>query len=49
MFLGVSLKEGSHFQLLFEKLLKNKPKNNMYFCLKTLKPDHIPSIRYRLY
>ena len=27
MFLGVLLKEGSHFQLLFEKLLTNKPRN----------------------
>ena len=27
MFPGVLLKEGSHFQLLFEKLLENKPKN----------------------
>ena len=44
MFLGVFLKEGSHFQLLFEKLLENNPKNSMYFCLKTLKPDNIPSI-----
>ena len=46
MFLGVLLKEGSHFQLLFEKLLENKPKNNMYFCVKTLKLNNIPSIRY---
>ena len=44
MFLGVLLKEGSHFQLLFKKLLENKPKNNMYFCLKTPKLDDIPSI-----
>ena len=36
MFLGVSLKEGSHFQLLFKKLLENKPKSNMCFCLKPL-------------
>ena len=28
MFPGVLLKEGSHFQLLFEKLLEKKPKNN---------------------
>ena len=28
MFLGVLLKEGCHFQLLFKKLLENKPKNN---------------------
>ena len=27
MFLGVLLKESSHFQLLFEKLLENKPRN----------------------
>ena len=27
MFLGVLLKEGSHFQLLLEKLLENKPRN----------------------
>ena len=46
MFLGVLLKEGSHFQLLFEKLLENKPKNNMYFCVKTLKLNNISSIRY---
>ena len=48
MFLGVLLKESSHFQLLFKKLVENKPKNNIYFCLKTLKPDNIPSIRYRM-
>ena len=48
MFLRVLLKKCSHFQLLFEKLLENKPKNNMYFCLKTLKLDNIPSIRYRI-
>ena len=48
MFLGVLLKEGSHFQLFFEKLLENKPKNDLYFCLKTLKLDNIPSIRYRM-
>ena len=27
MFLGVLLKEGSYFQLLFEKFLENKPRN----------------------
>ena len=27
MLLGVLLKEGSHFQLLFEKSLENKPRN----------------------
>ena len=27
MFLGVLSKEGSHFQLLFEKLLRNIPRN----------------------
>ena len=27
MFLDVLLKEGSHFQLSFEKLLKNKQRN----------------------
>ena len=27
MFLRVLLKEGSHFQLFFEKLLENKPRN----------------------
>ena len=49
MFLRVLLKKCSHFQLLFEKLLENKPKkNNMYFCLKALKLDNIPSIRYRI-
>ena len=48
MFLGVLWKEGSDFQLFFEKLLENKPKNDMYFCLKTLKLDNIPSIRYRM-
>ena len=48
MFLGVLLKEGSHFHLLFERLLENKPENNMYFCLKTLKLDNIRSIRYKM-
>ena len=48
MFLGVLLKEGSHFHLLFQKLLENKPKNSMYFCLKPLKLDNIPSIRYKM-
>ena len=48
MFLGVLLKEGSHFQLLFKELLENKLKNNMYFCLKTLELDTIPLIRYRM-
>ena len=24
------------------------PKNNMYFCLKSLKIDNIPSIRYKM-
>ena len=47
MFLGVLLKESSHFQLLFEKLLENKPKNNMYVCIKILKLDNTPSIRYK--
>ena len=27
MFLDVLLKEGSHFQLIFEKFLKNKQRN----------------------
>ena len=40
MFLGVLLKEGSHFQLLFEKLLN--------ISQETLKCDNIPSIRYRI-
>ena len=31
MFLGVLLKEGRDFHLLFEKLLENKPDRNMYF------------------
>ena len=48
MFLGVLLKEGSHFQLFFETLLENKPKNNIYFCLKILKLDNMLSIRYRM-
>ena len=39
IFLGVLVKEGSHFHLLFEKLQETKPENNMYFfCLKTPKP-----------
>ena len=29
MFLGVLLKEDSHFHLLFEKLLENKSQNNI--------------------
>ena len=45
MFAGVLLKEGSHFHLLFEKLLEKKPKNIMYFCLK---PPNIPSVRYKM-
>ena len=44
MFLGVLLKEGSHFHLHFE----NKPENNIYFRLKPQKLDNIPSIRYKL-
>ena len=48
MFLGVLLKEGSHFQLLLEKLLENKLKNNTYFGLKTLILDNALSIRYRM-
>ena len=44
MFLGILLKEGSHFHLPFE----NKPENNIYFCLKPPKHDNIPSIRYKL-
>ena len=48
MFLGVLLKEGSHFLLLFKKLLENKPNNNMYFCLKSSKLENIPSIRYQM-
>ena len=48
MFLGVLLKEGSHFQLLLEKLLENKLKNNTYSCLKTLILDNELSIRYRM-
>ena len=48
MFLGVLLMESSHFHLLFEKLLENKPKNRMYFCLKTSKPNDIPSVRYKM-
>ena len=27
MFLGVLLEEGSHFKLVLEKLLENKPRN----------------------
>ena len=38
----------SHFRLLFERLLENEPKNNMYLCVKTLKLDNIPSIRYKM-
>ena len=45
---GVLLKEGSHLQLLFEKLFENESKDNMYFCLKTLKLDNIRSIRYKI-
>ena len=48
MFLGVLLKEGSHFLLLFKKLLENKPNSNMYFCLKSSKLENIPSIRYQM-
>ena len=48
MCLGVLLKEGGHFHLLFEKLPENKPKNIMYLCLKTPKLDNIPSIRYKM-
>ena len=48
MFPGVLLKEGSHLQLLFEKLFENESKDNMYFCLKTLKLDNIRSIRYKI-
>ena len=40
MFVGVLLKEGSRFQLLFENLLENKP--------KPLKLDNIPTIRYEM-
>ena len=47
MFLGGLLKEGSPFHLLFEKLLEKKPKNKMYFCLKSPKLDSIPSLRYK--
>ena len=32
MFPGVLLKEGSDFQLLFEKLLENKPKATCTFA-----------------
>ena len=45
---GNHFQAGSHFQLLFEKLLQNEPKNNMHFCLKILKLDNIPSIRYKM-
>ena len=48
MFLDVLLKEGSHFHLLFEILLENKAKNDMYFCLKTPTLNNIPSIRYKM-
>ena len=48
MFLCVLLKEGSHFHLLFEILLENKPKNDMYFCLKNPALNNIPSIRYKM-
>ena len=48
MFLGILLTESSHFHLLFEKLLENEPKKRMYFCLKTPKPDDIPSVRYKM-
>ena len=48
MFLGVLLKEGSHFHLLFEKLLENKPLNNMHFCLNPPKLYNIPSIRNKM-
>ena len=40
MFLGVLLKEGSHFQLLLKNWLK--------ISQETLKLDNIPSIRYRI-
>ena len=48
MFIHALLKEGSHFHLLFKKLLENTPKNKMYFCLKTQKLDNIPSIRCKI-
>ena len=48
MLLGVLLKERSYLHILFEKLLEIKPKNNMYFCLKTPKLDNIPSITYKM-
>ena len=31
-----------------EKLPENEPKNNMHFCVKTLKLDNIPLIRYKM-
>ena len=49
MFLGALLKEGSHFQLLLKKYLLclKISQNDMYFWLKTLKLDNIPSHRFR--
>ena len=48
MFLGVLVKESSHFHLRFEKCFGNKPKTNLYFDLKPPKVDNIPSIRYKM-
>ena len=42
------LKEESHYSIIFEKLLESKSKNRMCICLKTLKIDNIPLIRYRM-
>ena len=46
MFLGDLLKEGSHSQLLFEKLLENKARNSKTW--QSLDKILKPSIRYRI-
>ena len=48
MFRGDLQRKGSHFQLLFEKLLQNEPKNNLHFRLKTLKLNIKPLITYKM-
>ena len=36
------------FDYLKRNCLKNEPKNNMHFCLKSLKLDNMPSVRYKM-
>ena len=42
------VKEGTIVDSFSKKLLQIEPKKNMHFCLKILKMQNVPSIRYKM-